>query len=62
MIANEDFLVQKEVDYSEYNKLNAYQRRVLPANNWWRRKLKLKMIEVPKEDKYYWKWFHSKAT
>jgi hypothetical protein len=61
MIANEDFLVQKEIDYSEYNKLNAYQRRVLPANNWWRRKLGLKMINVPKEDEYYHKWFHDKA-
>ena len=61
MIANEDFLVQNEVDYSEYNELNAYQRSVLPANNWWRRKLGLKMINVPKEDKYYWTWFHEKA-
>ena len=63
MIApNEDFLTEKKVEkksnYEEYNKLNHYQKKCLPATNYWRVMSGLSLIEVPAEDLDYHKYFN----
>jgi hypothetical protein len=58
---NLDFLNDTEIDYSEYNLLSNYQKRCLPATNYWRIMTGLEEIKVPESDKEYYKYFDKRC-
>lgn len=52
--------ISEQADYTEYNSLNEYEKRCLPATNYWREKNGKALIAVPPSDTHYYKYF--KAT
>lgn len=56
--SNEEILREM---YPEYFALSEYQRRCLPATNYWRVMSGMSFIPVPKEDTRFYKYFDKRC-
>lgn len=46
--------------YSTYENLTPYQRQCLPATNFWRQRNGERLIDVPKSDEHYYRYFNKR--